>query len=986
MQQPDGHNTRPIATHLMMTGEAVSGISSLQNSTPLIIFEKDAKLVKRFRLHELPPIFIERTLAPHRERVAKLFSSGYTLRVVRHDKNYGYVFNGRTGHTRKGDEAGKDELLKLPEFETLNDERDLSEIDASRPAKKWDFEGAPVTVEQWMRGMGKTQQVGPGEPPEQIPKDAKRYLANTCEKASGQLGRARIPKGRSMLPKEEDESSSEEDSVPAVSHRDAFNALLAGNAASNESSEASVREADPESSDSAEGSPVKSFAQLLAQNQERKPRMTDEMFGWNALRPPSRNASDTTPKVVLGRSTSENYQRASETPDTGLGGGAHLSIEALEPASSTVEISGAEEEQPRNATEAFPSYGNRFAKVDDIGLTANAGNIAQWNDQHHKDQKRKKKALPVTSRDSSHPLSANSPVPTEDALSSAAASSTGRKAGRQNGANAGSSGALYRQSRKTGAHIYKPPEAPASAWANKNVGLPSRKLVDDTSAMSTGRAPVPPGLHPGTSSRYSQKAPQTPLIQQTGDLIDLIGNPLEEQIATTPHSAAKPNMRQVLTPDALPEQSRLDNDDDEIVERVRALPSDYAIKRNTMRQKAGKKANKVKSAGNAKIGAATLPLPDPPPLPKPNKVEPPRLTGIQKHLMNVQASRKSDLKEIASAAPAEPILSPTQLAFHSISNASHAFGQLIQQEIKRAEDKSDTDSDDEDLSPPPKLIAHVGTLLALHGSKEIARTGVAIKDVQNQLVKAAEMMRTEFSCRLTTSIEDASYLFKLACPGEAVAKTAAYHELFVKDTGGRRLKLTVYSGAEKTYSIENQGQDELVQEAYTHYPVHVWDARFRLFQPQGTAETPAAKALAKFVQSLKTDEEVPSIRGMISDGLFTVHKAYAKQMFTHQDQDGVTFRLTRMQDLYLEVLDDPYHNFQAVVEEDKVMLEQQRVWWEASWETENLLCADALQAKVDYVVRNMDSVGMENQGPLVAASTTAVQEEDVDSDPDAWYW
>lgn len=943
--------------------------------------------MKRFRLHELPPSFTERTLAPRSERVAKLFSSGYTLRVVRHDKNHGYIFNGRTGHTRKAEETGKDQLLKLPEFETLHDERNLSEIDASRPAKKWDFEGAPVTVEQWMRGMGKTQQVLPGEPPEQIPKDAKRYLANTYEKASGQLGRARIPKGMSMLPKEEDESSSGEDSVPAISNKDAFNALLAGNAASDDSSEISDREADPESSDSAESPPAKSFAQLLAQKQEREPRVTDEMFGWNALRPHSRNASDSAPKVLLGRSTSENHQYASQIPDIGLEERTHQSTKALEPSSSTMEMSRAEEEQPRNVPDAFPSYGNRFAKVDDIGLTANAGNIAQWNDQHHKDQKRRKKALPVTSRDSSHPLNATSPVPTENVLSSAAASSTGTKAGRQNGSNAGSSRALYRQSRKTGALIFQPPEAPASAWVNKNVGLPSRRLVDDTGGMSTGTAPVPPGLHPDTRSRYSQKAPQAPTSRETGDLIDLIGNPLEEEIATTQNPAAMPIMRRVLTPDTVSEQKRPDNDDDEIVERVQTLPPDYAIKRNTMRQKAGKKGNKGKSSSNAKIGTATLPLPDPLPLPKPNKVEPPRLTGIQKHLMNVQATRKSKLEEIASAAPPEPIPSPTQLAFQSISNPSHAFGQLMQHMTKRADDDSDTDSDDEDPSPPPKLIGHVGTLLALHGNKEIARTGVAIKTVQDQLVKAAEIMRTEFSCRLTTSIEDASYLFKVACPEEAIAQTAAYHEIFVKDTGGRRLKLTVHSGAEKTYSIENQGQDELVQEVYTHYPVHVWDARFRLFQPQGTAETPATDALTKFVQSLKTDEEVPSIRGMISDGLFTVHKAYAKQMFTHQDRDGVTFNLTRIQDLYLEVLDDPYHNFQAVLEEEKVMLEQQRVWWEASWETENLLCADALQAKVDEVVRNMDSVGLDNAGPLVATSTRAVQEDDVnESDPDAWYW
>ncbi|CAK4032035.1 Hypothetical predicted protein [Lecanosticta acicola] len=787
--------------------------------------DPDKMLISAFHLHELP--FLDRTLAPRSRRVTKLFSVGITWRVVRWDRDCGHVFNGRIGEPRPV-KANLD--LEMPAFETLQDERDLSTVSVRLPYKKWEFEGHPVTVEQWRAGMGRTRQVLPDEKPA-MPKDAERFMA---DHSSG-LVRAR-------------KDSSDDDE-----RNDNFNALLSGRRAPEDdthssSSEAKSRDSEDDEHDEHDA-PEMSFRELL----------------------------------------------------------------------------------PKDKYETFPTYGRQFAKVDSIGLTANARDTAEWVDRHHK-----------------------------------------------------SHGKNGRRLKKSDALTYKPSEAPDGNSIDKGVEWPpmARKSLIFRESVK-----APPGLLPEQDLHTVQKAANNTETDETPRLVDFSENPLKAQVtpqqgfvrqAKSPYAA--------LTPDT-PMAGSSKSADDEIVERVKTLPSDYGIKRNTMRQQARRKAKKGKSVANVAGKSSTpnvaLPLPDPvpSPKPKPKNVEERPFTGIQKHMLNVRTSKEAAAQPgIAMTTSSRQDLSLSETSFESITSPTHTFGQFLQQTEARYSG-SESDSEDGEPALPFKLVAHVGTLLTTPSNKEIENGTISAGLLQREFAKASHTARADFLTRLTTSTSDVHYLLDATSDQDTLQKEAFY-EIFVRATTGSMLKITIPSGGKSNFYVESH--DKVVQEAFAHYPMHVWDLRFRVVEAGGECESPPA--LKDLVQSLQTDEDAPSFLGMIRSELFTVEKVLTKRVFAQKLERGVGFRLTQVQNLFLESLDDQYHNFRAFALSEKSMLDNQRVFWEACWETGNLRSAELLQAKAGEMMGVMDSVGLENQGPLIPTPTAEADEEEDEDDPDDWFW
>lgn len=154
---------------------------------------------------------------------------------------------------------------------------------------------------------------------------------------------------------------------------------------------------------------------------------------------------------------------------------------------------------------------------------------------------------------------------------------------------------------------------------------------------------------------------------------------------------------------------------------------------------------------------------------------------------------------------------------------------------------------------------------------------------------------------------------------------------------------------------------------YLHYPIRVWDARMSLLQPGVQHESPSHKAIEEFVASMETEGCAPSFSAYAPAGQFVIEAVYVIRVF-EDVKNSITRRVTEKRILKQEYFQGVKHNFRATTARDAELIDDQRLWWEAMLETDDLEKRDELQGMTTSFVEAMDGVGIENVGPWTVSS------------------
>ncbi|KAK4507228.1 hypothetical protein PRZ48_000963 [Zasmidium cellare] len=828
----------------------------------LKVADSEGKRLRFMPLYTLPDRLLERTLAPENPKVNKVLIHGLTCRAVRWDNRDGEVFNGRTGI---GLSLAKMEAeLPLPAFSIMRDTRPGVDGDGI-PGTTWEHVGDPPTVEQWVQGTGQTRQMEPEERAD-MPKDARKYLAT----GPTNPGRLRVPKGQDLLPP----TPQEEPIQAQVGTESRFNDLLAGKFANAETDE----EEDEESDDDDDGISGKNLADVLKGGSKKGNAQGD----WGIYNPQMHSSTPSSANAAKAAHLPTIPSKASPASQV-LDDRTNTPTPTATPTPTLSNTNTATSApQTRQFQGDFPEYGNRFSKVDDVGLMGNAANAAEWDRDNHVHRSPKKKSKPVVAR--------------------SAATRDGSRAPQSSTAPTASLASLQSQNTVVRQDFRE------ADWVNKPVigKTQGPKLIDDAATFTSGPVRVPPGF--------------------------------EEPTGPSP------------TP------GNTNNDSDgEIHENVKKLPSSFATKRDTMRQKAGKKGKNKKVTSKPPVPKAQLPLPEPPPPPKRKQKE---VATVPVQVPRPEQTAPSSVHSVESSDEDEP---PQEVAATSTSleHSSHAFGKFLLAEKQRIIDEDEDDTDDEDIvSNRVRLVASIGVLLTRPMSKEFNKGVQSPAAAQKQLNASWETLRTDLFTRLTTSKEDAAYMLELV-GGNTDVSTA--YEIWTQDASGTQLIITVPSHDKMDYKVKLQ--DASLAEAYAHYPMHVWDSMFALMKPGKEHISSSDEAIKEFITSMQTDDDGTSFNAIERVGLLTIQRVLAKRIYTKKAKGGTLLQVTQVQDMGIESLNDKLYNFKAEALSYLEMAEIHRLWWEMRWEAPNLDKAGLLEMQVDEMVKAMDVVGLENIGP-----------------------
>lgn len=860
--------------------QIVAPAPSVQARTHLIkVGESEGKSLRFLSLYRLPDRLLERTLAPNHEKANKLLIDGLTCRAVRWTAKDGDIFNGRTGIGQSLEVAEADQL-QLPDFQQLDDSRSNIDVADDVPTKTWEHVGKAPELSKWLQGTGQTRCIDPAEKPD-IPKDARRYIASGPTNPTGRL---RVPKGYDLLPDTADEDAqSSADENDGQRTAAAFNALLAGTAVGDGTDDYSESVTSDDSDD------------------DRKPMIFSELFksGTNVQangqangKPPKRTSGQAQSARPLPEPHFQMPPSRKPTPTTQVFEERTNMPPCNSPPSRTIST----KVQARSVHGGLADYGGRFAKVDDIGLTASAANTAQWEIDNYVRRSPKKKSRPVVAR-------------------STAASTTGETAnGNTERSMSGErSSSTFRPPSTVPVRSFTPmrPDPREADWVNKPaVGNPQRgpKLVDDTATTTSGTVPVPPGF------TFSQNPPTRQAQHQQ---LNVESNDLDE----------------------------------EIIEQVKPLPPNYAVKRNTMRQQAGKKGKGKKAAAKASAPKVHLPLPDP--------VPPPKRKEKETHEPPAPPPPASFVDDEESSDDDTPPRRTTTVST-SIDSGTHAFGQFLVSLQRGKNEEEEEDGMSSDSGRQVKLVSSIGILLTRPG-KDFYKGTITPVASQKQLNASNGTLRTNLLQRLTTSTDDATCLLSIGGAGMGPVSVETVYEIGIHDASGTPLAVRVPTKHKVDYTVKTG--DRVSAKAYAHYPTHVWDAMFTLVKPGTDNTSPSDEAIREFVESMQTlQDQAPSFKAMERVGLITVQAVQAKRIFTREGKGG-TLKITQVQQMATEAMNDGRHNFKAVAEPHLQMVNNHRLWWEARWETEDLEKAGLLEEKVDETVRAMDAVGLGNKGP-----------------------
>jgi hypothetical protein len=549
------------------------------------------------------------------------------------------------------------------------------------------------------------------------------------------------------------------------------------------------------------------------------------------------------------------------------------------------------------------AYDKKYAKCDSIGLTANAAKTAEWyNKQPSID--------PGSSRSNANRMN----------MDVAASNFSG------------------------------------TLWETKKVPaqVPHGNLVDISVPTSTKQVAPPPGLLPW---RLETDKEETTGLSM-GGLHIAEGSSAQKRRSNNPENAFPDTTKLPSLVNANEHRGKISSSsagpEDVPLERIQSLPKDYAKKWDTMRQKSGRRRAKGASHKTPKGPQlkAELPLPSPP---RPSK----------------------DKKKAHGTPPGHEVCVGSVHYGHlapstEITSLKHDFGALLEATRKQEDQRRDEDDEAEGTlgHVSSELVCQFGNFLSRPEDEAKALTHDAHKplDLQARMRENTENIKTNFLPRLTTSLEDATYILSAAAhlrgvKTESPVSASAWFEFHIQDTTTRAmLKIMVPAGQDDSKEdFKVYSSDTVLGEACVHYPIHVWDAKFTLVKRGTDCEVPCHQAIADFVASLDTDQEL-TFRAMTQPDLFKVERVLCKRDISVQLENGLTATVVEITHMAIEELPGANHNLRALARSRGEMVTEQRVWWEASVTTKELDRADLLQECVHQMMGYMDCVGLRNEG------------------------
>lgn len=244
-------------------------------------------------------------------------------------------------------------------------------------------------------------------------------------------------------------------------------------------------------------------------------------------------------------------------------------------------------------------------------------------------------------------------------------------------------------------------------------------------------------------------------------------------------------------------------DSDVPADRLAEFSPSFGLKRNTMKQKAGKnvKSKGKKSANaNCKAPKIELPMPDPLPAPRVKKI----VEGPQ------------------SRAVIEPPSVSTQMSTVRNDDLSsiNGFSQLVFDIIEEAEVVKVVEKY-HDVQNGHKLVLQFGQLLSLPKEKDLKQQA-GPPAIYQELMTSSKIASTSFFPGLTTSASDASLLIELIGAGK---KPKLVYEVHVTDIAGWSLKCTIPDGNKSAIIVETKDQ---AAGKYQHYQ----SCRYEDFTPR----------------------------------------------------------------------------------------------------------------------------------------------------------
>lgn len=146
--------------------------------------------------------------------------------------------------------------------------------------------------------------------------------------------------------------------------------------------------------------------------------------------------------------------------------------------------------------------------------------------------------------------------------------------------------------------------------------------------------------------------------------------------------------------------------------------------------------------------------------------------------------------------------------------------------------------------------------------------------------------------------------------------------------------------------------------------MRVWGARMSLTRSGADRQSLSYDAIVQFVSSMTTEGTAPSFCAYVQDGQPTIDAVYAHRVF-ETVEDGISLRIVEKQLLErIENRGGGRHNFGAVVAATEgEMIFDQRLWWEAMLETDDLGKRAELLDNATTMIEKMDGIGIQNEGP-----------------------
>lgn len=889
--------------------------------------------LKLFNLRDTGAGMLERTLVHPGHKLQDAVYRGFTCRAARWDPGLQfYAFNGRSGEPIEVLET--DDSAALPEctFTPLrgdvraagDDETPDQGVGVPR-ARQWEFAGFTPTMNQFLDGMGKIDELVDPETardPSELPSDARKYN-EAPEHQVISVAKLRRPAPVEQNSDEDEQSSSDDDSS-SYTDRDAGE--KAGHHILNKLGQHAVQ------------TPQYSINVAPTANADES------------------DASATTPKANM---TSFGGSIGTTIPQTG-----HCTGSA-----NTVPLS---------------DYDRSYAKVDKNGLTGHAVLQAQWEHSNPVSSPKKLNKHGVSKR--AQTQIRDLPSQPTSSSSTAMSLSTGPDVPNRQDVSPASSFSMLPPIAPLESSGYNAEFMPDTRWASKpkpwahnqhHSTSVTANIVDVSvpqSRTSTNLMHPPPGLDLSSSKLYGPPTgsslrdrqvdengsvplqPSASAQPSSGETMDRGSNKLvdlewDEPIPTVSNAELMWNalalQPTVKSPDRKPHRQLAVGNrpiallaEDAIVERLQDQTNQDRPLRNTMRQKAGKTKKKGKSnAGTPKPKAQLPKLTTPPP------------SKASKAIASTSKEAGSD---------GDP---PRQQDFGDPSgvNLEESHIEKLLRQVESLHGRQDV-----------KLEVAFGTLVVRPQDSDMCRENWSAAKLEERLQQEETKgdLRTDFFERLTTSATDARFMFDLL-PFEKLPPHVEY-EMTVRLLQGetRTIKFDQHDPA----SFAIFCPEQVAVALFMHYPIRVHDARSRVIKHELALDVDSEK-VATFVSSISSLDDAPSFIAFVPTQAFNVEQVHVKSVFAKQVVPGVQLKVEEVQDLRLDpVANDRNYNFKATSAGRENMVDNHRLWYGCSLHLTPLggVQGGVLQRLVDQMVAAIDGVGFHNKGPYVK---TEIEEE-----------